>query len=66
MCLFNKLKGRIVEKYGSQNKFAKALNVSGQWVSMKMQGKSPFTKQDMSTWGKLLDIDKEEYIDYFF
>ena len=36
---YNKLRGRIVEKFGTQDKFAEALNVTKQWVSMKMTGK---------------------------
>lgn len=63
---YNKLKGRIVEKYGSQCEFAKALNISESLVSLRMQNKVGFSKDDMVKWAKLLDIDTSEIWDYFF
>lgn len=64
--MFNKLKGRIIEKYGTQKVFAEALGVSNNLVSLKMQGKVPFSKEDMIKWSELLDIPPEHYYEYFF
>lgn len=63
---YNKLKGRIVEKYGSQTKFASALGMTENTVSRKMQDKVEFSKDDMVRWAELLDIDSSEFWDYFF
>lgn len=63
---YNKLKGRIVEKYGSQGKFAAALGMTENTVSRKMQDKVEFSKDDMVRWAELLDIDSSEFWDYFF
>lgn len=61
-----KLRGRIVEKYGNQKAFAEALNISENWVSIKLNDKSPFSKADMETWAAALEIPGTEIYDYFF
>ncbi len=63
---YRKLKGRIVEKFGSQSEFAKALGISENTVSKKMQNKSEFDKDNMVKWARLLEIDTSEFYDYFF
>ena len=63
---YNKLKGRIVEKFGSQGKFAAALGMTENTVSRKMQDKVEFSKDDMVRWAELLEIDSSEFWDYFF
>lgn len=64
--MFNKLKARIFEKYGTQNAFAEDLGWSKQWMSAKMTGKSEFSKPDIILWVSKLDIPKDEVFDYFF
>lgn len=61
-----KLKGRIVEKYGTQKEFASAIGQSENWISNKMNDISPFSKADMEKWANLLDIPQTEFYDYFF
>lgn len=63
---YNKLKGRIIEKFGSQGEFANALGVTENTVSRKMQNKSEFDKDDMIKWSELLDIERSQFYDYFF
>ncbi len=63
---YNKLKGRIKEKYGTQENFAKALGVSQQCVSQKLLGKVGFSQKDIEQWAKLLGISKREYGRFFF
>lgn len=63
---YNKLRGRIVEKYGSQNKFADRIGLSKQSVSLKMNGKTEFSQNDIDVWANALDIEREQYADYFF
>lgn len=61
-----KLRGRIVEKFGTQKEFANALGQSENWVSNKMNDISPFSKADMEKWSLLLDIPQTEIYNYFF
>lgn len=63
---YGKLKGRIVEKFGSQSKFAEALGTTDTTLSRKMQSKTEFSKEDMVKWSKLLEIPMSEIPDYFF
>lgn len=63
---YNKLRGRIIEKYGTQGKFAEALGVTETTISRKMNMATGFSKEDIVKWSKLLEISKEEIGDYFF
>lgn len=63
---YNKLRGRIVEKYGTQDKFAEAVGMSKQGVSLKMTGKTSFSQGDINKWCDLLDIKTEQIAEYFF
>lgn len=63
---YNKLRGRIYEKYGSQKEFAKALGISENSFSLKMNCKTGFSQADMIACAELLDIPADEYGQYFF
>lgn len=63
---YSKLRGKIIEKYGTQGNFAAAAGVSEISVSRKMAGKTSFSKYDMETWCDLLDIDRKDVGIYFF
>lgn len=63
---YSKLKGRIIEKYGSQEAFAGAIGRSVVSVSKKMNGKSSFTRADIISWSEKLEIPVSEIGDYFF
>lgn len=63
---YAKLRGRIVEKFGTQEKFAEALGISNTTMSLKMTGKRAFSQRDIIKWCELLDIDKLEAGSYFF
>ena len=63
---FSKLKGRIIEKYKSQAEFAKALGISENTLSLKMNNKSRFTSEDIIRITSMLDISKESVGEYFF
>ena len=38
---YSKLKGKVIEKFGTRDKFASALNISRDSVSLKLNGKTP-------------------------
>ena len=63
---YNKLRGRIIEKYGTQENFAKTIGLSTNSISKKMTGKSGFSQEDIELWSKKLEIEQAEYGEYFF
>jgi hypothetical protein len=63
---YSKLKGRIVEKYGTRKEFAKQLGLSEVAMSNKMNNKSGFSQDDVIVWAKALCIPEKEYGIYFF
>lgn len=63
---YPKLKGRIVEKYGSQENFCEAVGLSSVSVSKKMTGQTGFSQKDILKWCELLDIDIKEIGDFFY
>lgn len=63
---YNKLRGRIVEKYGSLSAFSEHTIISRVSISNKMTGKCGFSQEDIEEWAKLLDIAPEDYGSYFF
>lgn len=63
---YAKLRGRIIEKYGTYSNFAKHMKLQRSALSTKLSGKTNITKRDMDKWGKELEISKEEYGIYFF
>lgn len=63
---YSKLKGRIIEKYGTRGEFAKAIKCSRQSVSNLTTGNSRFNLKTIETWREALDIPDEEIGLYFF
>ena len=63
---YSKLKGKIVEKFDTQEAFAKALNISSHSLSAKLAGKSMFSQKEITTCCKLLDITKINDIGTYF
>ena len=57
---YNKLRGRIVEKYGSQTEFAKAMDWSGRTLSKKINGKIPWKQTDICTAIRLLGLSEND------
>ncbi len=63
---YAKLRGRIVEKYGTQGNFAKAIGISENSLSKKMTCATALSQDDILLWSELLDINKSEYGDFFY
>lgn len=63
---YNKLRGRIIEKYGSQKNFSIKLGITEQALSNKMQCKAGFSQEDIEHWAELLGIDRSQFSEYFF
>ncbi len=63
---YSKLRGRIVEKYGTASAFADAVGMHKSQMSAKLNNVIDVTKSDIILWSKLLDIELSEYGTYFF
>lgn len=63
---YSKLRGKIVEKYGTQSLFAKALGVSERTLSLKLNGRIYFTQIEIKKILELLDVDSSYVNTYFF
>lgn len=63
---YSKLKGRIVEKCGTQKAFAPKLGVSEATLTSKMAGYTYFNQKEMAKAIKVLDIPRGEVTEYFF
>lgn len=62
----SKLRGRIIEKFGSQGKFASAIRKSSSFVSEVLNGKAYLEQRDIEIWAEALEIDSSELYEYFF
>lgn len=62
----SKLRGRIVEKYGSQASFSKAVNNSLSYISQYLNGKKMLSQKTIDKWAAALEISSEDIPDYFF
>lgn len=63
---YPKLRGRIVEKFGTIEAFAERINTSSVTVSKKLNGKTQFSQADIVKWGAVLNIDRKDFGAYFF
>ena len=63
---YSKLKGKIIEKYGTQTAFAKDLGMTNIAFSRKLNNKTRFSTDDILTIIELLEIPKNEISEYFF
>ena len=66
MYQYNRLKGKIIEKYGTRKAFAKAVGISENSLSLKLNGKTGFSQEDIEKWSSLLDITMDEYPSFYF
>lgn len=64
--MYNMLKGRIVQKFGTQGSFAEHIGKTEQTITAKINGRSQFSQEDIIEWCNALDIESEEIGEYFF
>lgn len=62
---FSKLKGRIVEKFGTQKAFCEALGRTPEWLSRRLNNQIEFDADDMASIIDLLEIDPQSLHLYF-
>lgn len=63
---YRKLRGRIIEKYGTLKDFALDMKWSERTLSLKMNCKVFWKQPEITKATKLLGITNEEVIEYFF
>ena len=63
---YSRLKGRIVEKVGSQRNLARLLNISESTLTAKLAGTTYFSQGEIFRSMKILDINPVYTTDYFF
>lgn len=63
---YRKLKGRIIEKYGSQTAFAKAIGLSERSLSLKLNNIRDWKQPEIIKAMELLTIPENALRDYFF
>lgn len=63
---YSKLRGRIVEKFGTQSNFADAMEWSERTMSLKMSGKVPWGQLDIVKATELLELEYDDISRYFF
>ncbi|AXF53444.1 Cro-like receptor [Streptococcus phage 115] len=63
---YSKLKGRIIEKYGSQGSFAKAIGITQPTTSFKINGKASWNQDEIVKAIEVLGLSKDDIVEYFF
>ncbi len=62
----SKLRGRIIEKYGTIGAFADDFGIARPLMSRKLNNEIGFSRQEILRCGMLLGFDSSEYGKYFF
>lgn len=63
---YRRLRGRIVEKYGTLSAFAEASGIPLNTISRKLNNVTYFTQEDIVQWSGFLDIKPEQYLEMYF
>lgn len=63
---YSKLLGRIVEKVGTQGRFARQMNLSERTISLKLNGKIGWKQSEIADACKILGISDRDISTYFF
>ena len=63
---YDKLKGRIKEKYGTQENFARAMGIAQTTTSFKINGKASWNQGEIVKAIEVLGLSKDDIVEYFF
>ena len=63
---YDKLRGKIIEKYRTNGNFANALNISERTLSLKLNNQIDFKQTEILKIIKLLSLEIKDIQDYFF
>lgn len=62
---FAKLKALMYEKDFIQADLAREVRRSGTYITVRMNGKEPWSLDDVQAIGTMLEIPREQWLDYF-
>ena len=63
---YSELSGRITAKYKTKKRYAQAADMPASSLSMKLNGKTPWTSTEIYTAQQLLEIPPDKLARYFF
>lgn len=63
---YDKLKGRIREKFGTQGGFAKVIGIGQSTLNLKLNNNAEWTQEEMIAAMVALDEDESRISEYFF
>ena len=63
---YRKLRGRIVERYGTMKKFAEEMDISEVSLSNKLNCVTGISQSDIERWSAALGIEVAEYGAFYF
>lgn len=63
---YKKLRGKIKEKFDTQDKFASALGIGRVSLSQRLNNQLEFSQDEIFKSCEILSIDMSEVSDYFF
>lgn len=63
---YSSLNGKIIEKFGSQYNFAKAMGISERSISLKLNGKVGWKQIEIAKAVEVLEINCTDIPKYFF
>lgn len=63
---YAKLRGRIREMFGTNKEFAKAMDLDTSSISMKLNGRVAWKREDIEKACEVLEIPIEDVYQYFF
>lgn len=61
-----KLRGKIIEIYGTQGAFAKEMGLSERSISLKLNGQIDFSQSEIAKAVLLLGVEEEKICEFFF
>lgn len=64
--IYNKLRGKIKEVFGTQSAFAEAMELSSVTISARLNNGVEFSQTEIMKAVDILNIDPAEIRDYFF
>ena len=63
---YSKLRGKIVEKFGSQSEFSKAMGCSERTLSLKLTGKRSWKQPEICKALSILGLSDNDVKEFFF
>ena len=63
---FMRLRGRIIERFGTYVAFASAAGIEKNCLSAKLSGKTKISMPEAARWSQLLGIEDVDFVAFFY